>query len=152
MKNVKLSYGNVRYHLATAEIFQARNLCSYLGTTKTIHIVRQNMLSTIMLKNVELSYGNARFYLATLKIFQARNLCSYPGTTKTTCHTSKHSEYDYTKYVRFHLATPELFQARNLCRYPRPTKTMHVVRQNILRTIMLKNVISPGNIRSILGQ
>ena len=29
---------------------------------------------------------------------------------------------------------------------------LHVVRQNILRTIMLQNVISPGNIRSILGQ
>ena len=46
-------------------------------------VVRQNILSTIMLKNVKLSYGNLRLHLATPEIFQARNLCSYPRTTKT---------------------------------------------------------------------
>ena len=35
LKNVKLSYGNVRFQLATLEVFQARNLCSYTRTTKT---------------------------------------------------------------------------------------------------------------------
>ena len=38
-------------------------------------VVRQNILSMIMLKNVKLSYGKVRFHLPY--ICRARNLCSY---------------------------------------------------------------------------
>ena len=39
-------------------------------------VVRQNVLSTIILKNVKLSYKNVKLHLATPEICQARNLSS----------------------------------------------------------------------------
>ena len=41
-------------------------------------VIRQNILSMIMLKNVKISYGNASFHLAIPEICWVRNLCSYP--------------------------------------------------------------------------
>ena len=40
-------------------------------------VVRQNILSSVMIKIDKLSYGNVKFHLATPEIFKARNLCSY---------------------------------------------------------------------------
>ena len=44
--------------------------------TIQITVVRQNILSVIMLKNVKPSYGNVRFYLARPEICWARNVCT----------------------------------------------------------------------------
>ena len=40
---------------------------------RQIMVVRQNILSTVMLKNDKLFSGSVRWYLATQEIYQARN-------------------------------------------------------------------------------
>ena len=39
LKNVKLSYENVKLHLAAPEIYQARNLCSIPGIRKMLALM-----------------------------------------------------------------------------------------------------------------
>ena len=71
-------------------------------------VVRQNILSTVMLTNYKHSNGYVSLHLATPEICQARNLSSYihfftkfifqvTVNNRNDCRTSKHSEYNYAK-------------------------------------------------------